>query len=272
MRALLVASLLILGSGAAWCQGSSGSNGQPPSPGAGSPGVASSLGGSSGVAIPESTFRSQCLTSLSGYASEKLQAQLLKDKAVTQQVRGNARLAESQLGASCNKLCDDYALVSSKISWAHVSPGFLSEPEHTLQQIYTHMPKPALPGKAELDTCLPQQAVMNWCPPSGTGVGAGPSRQENPLDKIKVCITVPDAFQHMNFSTADVARNCAKPAFVDAADRIKAERSCVEDAVKAEAKTAADAAAANKAAGVYTGPALNAQPAGGGVIAARKKP
>jgi hypothetical protein len=269
MRSIFLAGLLILGSAAAWCQGASGSSGQPLSPGAGSPGVASSIGGNAGAAIPEATFRSQCLTSLSAHASEKLQAQLLKDKAVTQQVRANARIGETQLGASCNKLCDDYAQVSSKISWAHVSPGFLSEPEHTLQQIYTHMPKPALPGKAEADTCLPQQAMLNWCPPSGTGVGAGPSRQENPLDKIRVCITVPDAFQHMNFSAADVARNCAKPAIVDAADRIKAERNCVDDAVKADAKAAE---AANKAAGVYAGPAIGAQPVAGGLVTARKKP
>ena len=183
-----------------------------------------------------------------------------------------SRCSSEGLGASCNKLCDDYALVSSKISWAHVSPGFLSEPEHTLQKVYGALPKPNLPGKAELDTCLPQQATMNWCPPGGSGVGAGPSRIENPLDKIRVCITPVDALQNMNFTAADAARNCARPAIADAAERIKAEHQCVADAVKVEAKTAADAAAANKAAAVYTGTPISSLPAGGGMVNARKKP
>jgi hypothetical protein len=53
-----------------------------------------------------------------------------------------------------------------------------------------------------------------------------------------------------------------------------AAKAAAEKAAKAAAdKAAADAAAANKAAAVYTGPALSAQPAGGGVVlGARKKP
>jgi hypothetical protein len=52
----------------------------------------------------------------------------------------------------------------------------------------------------------------------------------------------------MNFSAADAARNCARPAIVDAAERVKAEHGCVADAAKADAKAAADKAAADKAA------------------------
>jgi hypothetical protein len=247
MRQLFMAGLLIAGCSAAWSQGSSGGSGYPPTPGSGG-GVISTGGGNSGIAIPESTFRAQCISSLVGHASEKLQAQLMKDKAVTQKVLGVAKLDETRLGIACEKLCDDFALVSNKISWAHVSPGFLSEPEHTLQKIYGAMPAPQLPGKAALEGCLPQQATMNWCPQSGSGVGAGPSRIENPLDKIRVCITGGDALQHMNFTAADAAHNCARPAIGDAAERIKAEHACVADAAKAEMKAAADKAAADKAA------------------------
>jgi hypothetical protein len=133
--------------------------------------------------------------------------------------------------------------------------------------IWRNVPQPLLPGAAELQKCLPQLATMNWCPPSGTGVGAGPSRLENPLDKIKVCITAGDAFKNMNFTDADAAHNCARPNIVDAASRINAEHQCVNDAALAKA-------AANKAAAVYTGPAVSSTPAGGGVApgARTKKP
>lgn len=245
MRHWFLTGLLILGCNTGWSQGS-GSSGYPPTPGAGS--AVAPGGGNTGTAIPASTFRAQCISSLMGHASEKLQVQLKKDKAVTQQVLGSAKLEEAQLGADCQKVCDDFAQVSNKISWAHVSPGFLSEPEHTLQKVFGAMPQPALPGKAALEACLPQQATMNWCPPSGSGVGAGPSRIENPLDKIRVCVTAGEALQHMNFTAADAARNCARPAIVDAAERVKAEHACVADAAKADAKAAADKAASDKAA------------------------
>jgi hypothetical protein len=221
---------------------------------------------------------------LSALATDKLHSQLLKDKAVTAAVLASAALGDSQLGAACNSLCDDYAMVSNKISWAKVSPGFLSEPEHTLQKIYGNLPQPALPGAGELQKCLPQQATMNWCPSSGTGVGAGPSRIENPLDKIKVCISAGDALLNMDFTDADAAHNCARPNIGDAASRIKAEHQCVNEAVLADSakamaakaaanKAAADAAAANKAASVYTGPPLSSKPTGGGaVLGARTRP
>jgi hypothetical protein len=188
------------------------------------------------------------MTALAGLASQKLHAQLLKDKAVNGQVLASAAIPANALGASCSNACNQYAKVSHLISWAHVSPGFLSEPEHTQQLVYSKLPQPALPGQAALDSCLPPQATVNWCPPSGSGVGAGPSRIENPLDKIKVCISAGDALQQMNFSAADAARNCARPAIADAAERIKAEHACVADAAKADAKAAADKAAADKAA------------------------
>jgi hypothetical protein len=247
MRHLLLTGLLIFSCGAGWGQGSSGGSGQSPIPGSGG-GVTPTVPGNSGVAIPESTFKAQCISSLLGHANEKLHTQLVKDKAVTQQVLGAAKLDEAQLGANCQKVCGDFAQVSHKISWAHVSPGFLSEPEHTLQKVFGAMPKPPLPGAAALEACLPQQATMNWCPPSGSGVGAGPSRIENPLDKIRVCVTATEALQQMNFTAADAAHNCARPAIVDAAERVKAEHACVADAAKADAKAAEDKAAAAKAA------------------------
>ena len=244
MRALLITSLLFMTS-AAWCQGSSGNNGLPPPSGSGG-GVASMMG-KGGVPIPESTFKAQCIASLAAYAAEKLKLQLSLDQAVSHQVLNAAALTDSQLGASCNSLCETFAAISHKISWAHLSPGFLNEPEHTQQKIFGAMPQPALPGKTELASCLRQQATLNWCPPTGAGVGAGSSRIENPLDKIKVCISGGDALKHMNFTALDALRNCARPNIVDAAERIKAENSCVTDAAAADKKAAADKAAADKA-------------------------
>lgn len=231
MNKSFILSLAFLVSHAAFSQGTGV---PPPTPGKGSP-----LPPGSGMAIPVEFFKNQCMTALGSMANDKLRAQLLKDKAVTSQVQAAASLDQSQLGASCNKLCDDYANVSNKISWAKVSPAYLSEPDHTLQQLYLHTNQPAIPGKAQLDTCLPQQATMNWCPPTGSGVGAGPTRIENPLDKIRVCITAGEAMQAMNFSPADAANNCARPNIVDAAERIKAERQCSTDAAKADAAKAA---------------------------------
>lgn len=245
MNKLFITGLLFMTT-AAWSQGSTGSNGQPPPPDATGGGVASMTGKGS-VPVPESTFKAQCMTSLAGFAAEKLKLQLTKDKAVSHQVLNAAALTDSQLGASCHSACDTFAAVSHKISWARLSPGFLSEPKHTEQKIFGAMPQPALPGKTELASCLPQQATLNWCPPTGAGIGAGPSRIENPLDKIKVCISGGDALQHMNFTALDAARNCARPNIVDAAERIKAEHGCVLDAAAADKKAAADKAAADKA-------------------------
>ncbi|MFS2033505.1 hypothetical protein ACEN8I_05705 [Polaromonas sp. CT11-55] len=248
MHKSLIATLALAAAcGAALGQGSSGTQGGTPPPGTGG-GVAVPPPAGSGIPVGEDFFRGQCMTALANLATQKLHAQLLKDKAVSAPVLASAALAPSALGASCSNACEQYAKLSHLISWAHVSPGFLSEPEHTLQMVYRNMPQPALPGQAALDSCLPQQATMNWCPPSGVGVGAGPSRIENPLDKIKVCISAGDALQQMNFTAADAAHNCARPAIVDAAERVKAERACVADAAKAEAKAAADKAAADKAA------------------------
>lgn len=268
MRKFLFVFAALAAGNAAWSQGSSGNNGLPPPSGSGS-GVAS-MTGKGGVPLPESTFKAQCMTSLTGFAAEKLKLQLTKDKAVSHQVLNAAALTDSQLGASCNSLCDTFAAISHKISWARVSPGFLSEPEHTQQKIFGAMPQPALPGKTELASCLSQQATLNWCPPTGADVGAGPSRIENPLDKIKVCITGGDALQHMNFTALDAARNCARPNIVDAAERIKAENSCVLDAVAADKKAAADKAAADKV--MTTGLAQTPKASISPPPAARQKP
>jgi hypothetical protein len=271
MYKLFVITLSLAFAGnSAFAQGSSQGPGVP-QPGTGSGTVF--MPGAGSAPVPEAAFMAQCVSNLASLASQKLQAQLILDKAVTKQVLASAAISESALGASCNNVCAQYAKTAHMISWAKRSPGFLSEPEHTLQNIYTHMAEPALPGKADLDSCLPKLATLNWCPSSGSGVGAGPTRQENPMDKIKVCITIPDALQNMNFSPADLARNCAKPSIVDAADRVKAEQLCVNDSLKAEAKAAADKAAADKAAANLT----IALPSGpppmlGSAPSARRKP
>ena len=170
------------------------------------------------------------MVNLAELASQQLIVQLQKDKAVSKQVLATAKITGAELGANCAKVCGDYGYVSNKISWAHVSPGFLSEPEHTQQKIFGGMPQPQLPGKTELQTCLPPYVTANWCPKSGTGVGAGPSRIENPLDKIKVCISGADALAQMNFSALAATNNCARPNIVNADERIKAEHQCVADA------------------------------------------
>ena len=171
------------------------------------------------------------MVNLVDLASQELKVQLQKDKAVSKQVLVIAKITEVELGANCAKVCGDYGYVSNKISWAHVSPGFLSEPAHTQQKIFGGMPQPQLPGKTELHGCLPPYVTANWCPKSGTGVGAGPSRIENPLDKIKVCISGTDALAQMNFPALAATNNCARPNIVNADERIKAEHQCVADAM-----------------------------------------
>lgn len=241
MRKLFIASLLMLAASTAWADCTPG---HPCS-------VAPSLPGNSHIPVAEATYRELCMANFSYLATEKLHMQLHKDKAVTAKVLESAVISENKLGDSCASVCSAYASLAHNVNWAHVSVGYISEPEHTKQKIFGAMKQPAQPGATELNKCLPQQATMNWCPQSGLGVGAGPSRIENPLDKIKVCITGGDALKNMNFSEADIARNCARPAIVDAAERIKVEHKCVTDAVKSEEKikqAAADKVAAEKAA------------------------
>ena len=255
MNKRLIAGLAVIATGTAWAGCPSGTiaqgvdqNGQavcvvvntgsgtgpaPANPATPSGGSAVATGGGGGVAQGESYFKDQCIANLSSLASQQLRAQLLKDKAVTSQISSSAAIDPADLGANCAKVCGDYAYTSHLISWAHVSVHYLSEPEHTKQMVYGNLPQPPLPGKAELQACLPPFIIPNWCPKSGSGVGAGPSRIENPLDMIKVCISGGDALQNMNFSAADAAHNCARPNIVDAAERIKAEHKCVADAVPA---------------------------------------
>lgn len=258
--ALALTLITLATSSAAWSQGgTSGTVGGTPQPG-------SQTGVSGGTVVPKPATGGpsplQCRGNLANLATAKLQTQLLIDKAVTQPVLASAAITQDQLGASCNAGCDDYEATVSKIYWAKASPAFTSEPDHTLQQIYKNMPVPTMPGAAALNACLPATATVNWCPPSGSGVGAGPRpRLQNPLDKIYVCVTPADALAQMNFSPADAAFNCARPNIVDAAERITAEHACVADATKAKAaQDAAAVAAANKAAAVYNGPAISANP------------
>ena len=250
--ALALTLLTLAASSAAWSQGgTSGTVGGTPPPG-------SQTGVSGGTVLPKPITGGpapvQCKGNLANLATAKLQAQLLIDKAVTQQVMASAAITQDQLGANCDAVCDAYEATVSKIYWAKTSPTYTSEPDHTLQQVYKNMPVPPMPGAAALSSCLPPGATLNWCPLSGSGVGAGPRpRVQNPLDKIYVCITPVEALAHMNFSPTDAAFNCARPNVVDAAERITAEHACVAAAVAA-------AAAANKAAAVYNGPPVNANP------------
>ena len=258
--ALALTLVTLAASSAAWSQGgTSGTVGGTPQPG-------SQTGVAGGPVMPKPAAGGpapmQCRGNLANLATAKLQAQLLIDKAVTKQVLANAAITEEQLGANCNAVCDEYDAKVSKIYAAKTSPASNDPIKHALQEIDKAMPVPTMPGAAALATCLPPAATVNWCPPSGSGVGAGPRpRLQNPLDKIYVCVTPADALAHMNFSQADAALNCARPNIVDAAERIAAEHACVADATKAKAaQDAAAAAAANKAAAVYSGPAISANP------------
>lgn len=259
---LAVTLMTFAASSVTWAQGgTSGTVGGPPQPG--------SQTAVTGGTVPPKPANGgqpplQCKDNLANLATAKLRAQLLVDKAVTKHVLATAAITQDQLGANCNALCDDYDATVSKIHWAHTSPTFTSEPDHTVQQVYKNLPVPPMPGAAALNACLPAAATVNWCPPSGSGVGAGPRpRLQNPLDNIYVCVSPADALAHMNFSQTDAGFNCARPNIVDAAERIAAEHTCVADATKAKAaQDAAAAAAANKAAAVYNGPAISAnQPA-----------
>jgi hypothetical protein len=273
-KTFLMSLALVANSSAAWSQGTTVNPNAPHGTGGA---VSAPAPGGFGMPISEYVFKDQCMAHLADLATQKLKLQLGKDKAVTNQVLASAEVTESGLGGSCTNVCTQYAHISHLISWAKVSPGFLSEPEHTQQMVYRNLPQPPMPDKAELGTCLPMAATMNWCPPSGTGVGAGSSRIENPMDKIKVCVSMTDALKSMNFTAAELAYNCAKPGIADAAERVKAEMDCVskENLAKAQAdkKAAADAAAANQAAAVYNGAPLNSMPGAVGLkAAARQKP
>lgn len=187
-------------------------------------------GGSFKQAIPEQEYMDQCMTHLTDLATTQLRAQLYKDKAVTGQVRAAARIDKNKLEPSCVKACKNFAYVSHTISWGHTV--YIADSASTIQtkKLMQNLPTPAMPDKAELAACLPPFIIPNWCPASGLGVGAGPSRIENPLDKIKVCISGNDALKYMNFTDADAAHNCSRPSIVNADERITAEQKCSEGA------------------------------------------
>ncbi len=217
------------------------SSGNPPQSGGG---VAFYGPGSVPVVTPEQEYTDLCMTNLTSLASMQLQTQLLKDKAVSSQVQAAAKIRAAELGTSCTKICKDFAAVSHQISWAHAHYITDSAIVAETKALIAKNPYPNLPGASELKSCMPAQVTQNWCPTSGTGVGGGPARIENPLDKIKVCVSGGDALKHMNFSDADAAHNCARPSIVDAFLRIEAEHQCVKDAKDAkEIKDAKEAAA-----------------------------
>ena len=182
---------------------------------------------------PEKEYLDQCMTHLTDLGTAQLQAQLYKDKAVTRHVRTHAQIGKGELGPSCVKACKDFASVSHDISWGHSV--YITDSAMVMDAKYAmkDLPPLPMPDKAELAACLPKHIIASWCPKSGSGVGAGPSRIENPLDKTMVCISGGDALNNMNFSDADAAHNCARPSIVDADERIKAEQKCSTDATAA---------------------------------------
>jgi len=182
---------------------------------------------------PEKEYLDQCMTHLTDLGTAQLQAQLYKDKAVTRHVRTHAQIGKGELGPSCVKACKDFASVSHDISWGHSV--YITDSAMVMDAKYAmkDLPPLAMPDTAALAACLPKHIIANWCPKSGSGVGAGPSRIENPLDKTMVCISGGDALNNMNFSDADAAHNCARPSIVDADERIKAEQKCSTDATAA---------------------------------------
>lgn len=296
MRTLSIASLLLVASSGAWaCTGNAIASGvdakgqvicvEPNggnTPTGGGPTGQSGGTVTGGVAVKQSSpFPTKgCMTTLASYASDQLKANLVSDKAVTQAVIdsiASTTISEAELGSKCASVCQAFEVLTSKITTAKLGQSGPGTPEY----MYKSMPYPSMPGQSDMQACIPPGLTHNWCPKSGSGVGAGPSRIENPLDKIKVCIAGGDALANMNFSDADIARGCARPNIVDAAVRIKAEHKCVLDAAQFDAKmkqAALDKAAADAAAKAAADKAAangNAQlPSGniGMTPGARKKP
>ena len=284
MRTLSIASLLLVASSGAWaCTGNAIASGvdakgqvicvEPNggnTPTGSGPTVQSGGMVTGGVAVKQSSpFPTKgCMATLASYASDQLKANLVSDKAVTQGVIdsiGATTISEAELGAKCATICKDFDDLTSKITTAKLGQSGPGTPAY----MYKSMQYPPMPSQADMHACIPPGLTHNWCPKSGSGVGAGPSRIENPLDKIKVCITGGDALANLNFSDADITRGCARPNIMDASIRIKAEHKCVLDAAQfdakmkqaaldkaaadAAAKSAADKAAANSNAQLPTG-------------------
>jgi len=161
---------------------------------------------------PEQEYLDQCMTHLTDLGTAQLQAQLYKDKAVTRHVRIHAQIGKGELGPSCVKACKDFASVSHDISWGHSV--YITDSAMVMDAKYAmkDLPPLPMPDKAELAACLPKHIIASWCPKSGSGVGAGPSRIENPLDKTMVCISGGDALKNMNFSAAKAEQKCSTDA------------------------------------------------------------
>jgi hypothetical protein len=258
MRHAIVFAVSLVVSSAAWSQ--SGSGGPTPIGGGGAA-TGTSVAKGPGSGGPAGV---QCIAKLASLATDKLRAQLLLEKAVTKQVMNNATITEAQLGAACEQTCASYDYTVSKIQWAKTSPSqVLGSPGYLEQLKYKNMPMPAMRGQADLDTCMPATSTAQWCPTSGSGIGAQPgARQTNPLDGLSVCMTQTDALSHMKNFDLPYVGNCKRPNITDAADRIKEEKACVAIAVQAKAaQDAAAIAAANKAAAVYSGPTFGSTPA-----------
>lgn len=252
MRTQLLASLLALAGSAAWaCPPNTIASGVDPATGnvmcvaanvgnvpsggspAGQPGGGVTGGGPVKQTSPFPT--KSCMTTLAMYASDQLKSNVLADKAVTQGVLdsiGGTTISEAELGSKCASVCQAFDDLTAKITSAKMGTAGPGNPAY----VFKSMQYPAMPGQAEMKSCIPVGLTKNWCPKSGSGVGAGPSRIENPLDKIKVCISGGDALANMNFSDADIARGCARPNIVDAAIRIQTEHTCVVDAAQFDAK------------------------------------
>jgi hypothetical protein len=251
MRRAIVFALSLIASTAVWSQGSN----------CGTSTIGSCVESGGLIVQPPGSggpAALQCMPRLAQLATDKLRAQLLLDKAVTKTVMDNATITEAKLGAACEQTCATYNMTKSKIHWAKASPGqVLGSPGYLEQLMYKNMLMPAMPGKAELEQCMPAKVTKNWCPTSGSGIGAGPTRTTNPLDKLEVCATAADVLTYLLPLESPVASNCARSS-KDAKERITAENDCLKETIKANA---AAAAAANKAAAVYSGPAIGSTPA-----------
>jgi hypothetical protein len=185
-------------------------------------------GGATHQITGEATFKANCMANFADIGTKLLRARLKADKAVTTAVMQNAAISEKDLGSVCEKRCTDFAQYSDKIETAKNTPAPLDPVKRTEWKYYKDQQMPAMPGQAELGSCMPPAIIPNWCPKNGTGVGAGPSRIQNPLDKIAVCVSGGDALQNMNFPTGPEYQQCARPNIEDAAERIRAEQQCVK--------------------------------------------
>jgi len=237
MKQRLLLALLCLAAPAAWAQCV--------------PGLP--CGQTGGVIVPKPVGPGQsgpiaCLDSLAAAGSSQLHAGLAAGHALTLAALSRAAISSAQVQGvpACNDVCANYDFQMGMWSkYAHASVGYLSEPDHTLQQAWSGKPMPVVPGEAQFNSCYPkvklQAEIHTWCPGMGEKIGEGNTRLPNGIDGIAVCATPVAGLKHLNFTPAELGHKhqCARPQIADAFDRYTAERQCLDQALAQDAAAAA---------------------------------